>query len=217
MKMNVKEFLAEAGITEPVYPGKRTVHSCKQLGEYKSHCVVVDWRNPDKIRLEVKAGLSGQNLTPQKLKYYPVSFQAPTYVDIEIVNDNEEEEGKSSGSSGGGGKQPGKKKSLDDIKAVAMKAFGEAIEGKVPELGSIVEMVVMGVEVAKEAYGNVMGKLAQQISNAKITATDLVAQAGKAITKYTPPSFMQPTGNENAQYKYDREKNANIGYRAGLG
>ena len=89
MRMNVKEFLQESNITEPFYPGKRLVHSCKQTGEYKNHCVVLDWRDPAKIRIEVKAGMSGKDLTPEKLRYYPVSLQTPTYVDIEIVNDNE--------------------------------------------------------------------------------------------------------------------------------
>jgi len=62
MQVNVKQFLEEAGITEAFYPGKRLVHSCRQPGEYKSHCVVLDWRNPDKIKIEVKAGLSGKDL-----------------------------------------------------------------------------------------------------------------------------------------------------------
>ena len=114
MQVNVKEFLEESGITEAFYPGKRLVHSCRQPGEYKTHCVVLDWRDPDKIRIEVKAGMSGKNLTPDKLKYYPVSFQTPTYVDIEVINDNddkdeEEGKGKSSSGKGGSGKAPAKR------------------------------------------------------------------------------------------------------------
>ena len=221
MQVNVKEFLAEAGITEAFYPGKRLVHSCRQPGEYKSHCVVLDWRNPDKIRIEIKAGLSGKDLEPKKLKYYPVSFQTPTYVDIEVVNDNkdddkEEEEGKSSGKGGSGSKAP-KKKSLDDVKLMASQAFGSVMEGKIPELGKIVEMVVLGTKIAAEAYGNVMGKLAHGIAHAKVSTTDMLAQAGKFVTNYTPPAFMKPTGDEQATYKYDREKNADIGYKASLG
>ena len=219
MKVNVKEFLKESGITEAFYPGKKLVHSLRQTGEFKSHCVVLDWRNPDKIRIEIKAGLSGKDLEPKKLKYYPVCFQTPTYVEIEMVegNDNTEdesgdEEGKSkSSSSGGGGKSP--KKSLESMKLMATEAFGSVREGKVPELGKIVEMVVMGMTVAKEAYGAVMGTLAHQVHHAKITATDLLASAGKSVTKYMPPSFMAPRGDETAKYKYDREKNADIGYR----
>lgn len=220
MQVNVKEFLEEAGITEAFYPGKRIIAPCRQAGEYKSHCVVLDWRNPEKIRIEVKAGLSGRDLEPKKLKYYPVSFQTPTYVDIEIVNDNdesEEEEGSAKGKGGSGSKSP-KKKSLDDMKSLAATAFGDVMEGKVPELGKIIEMVVMGTKITAEAFGDVMGKLAQQIEHGKIAATDLLAKAGDFVTKYTPPSFMKPTGDEKATYKYDREKNADIGFsRAGPG
>lgn len=221
MKINIKQFLVEAGITEPFYPGKRLVHQCRQPGEFKSHCVVLDWRHPEKVRIEVKAGLLGRDLDVKELRSYPLSFQTPTYVDIEIINDNEkgkseEEEGKSSGSAkGGGGKQP--KKSLSEFKLMASEAFGDVTQGKVPELGKIVEMVVMGTKIAAEAYGKVMGVFARQIAHAKIGATDLLAQSGKLVTKYMPPSFMAPTGDEEKNYKYDREKNADIGYRPGFG
>ena len=223
MQVNVKEFLEEAGITEAFYPGKKLVHSCRQPGEYKSHCVVLDWRDPSKIKIEVKAGLSGKDLEPAKLKYYPVSFQTPTYVDIEVVNDNKEDDkeeegkGKASGKGGSGGKKPAKKKSLDDVKTLASSAFGSVSEGKVPELGKIVEMVVLGTKIAAEAYANVMGNLAHGIAHAKVSTTDMLAQAGKFVTKYTPPAFMKPTGDEQAKYQYDREKNADIGYKSGLG
>ena len=221
MQVNVKQFLEEAGVTEAFYPGKKLVHSCRQPGEYKSHCVVLDWRDPNKIRIEVKAGLSGKDLEPSKLKYYPVSFQTPTYVDIEVVNDNtddeDEEKGKgTSGKGGSGGKKPAKKVSLDDVKLMASDAFGSVMEGKVPELGKIVDMVVLGTQIAAEAYGNVMGNLANGMAHAKVSTTDMLAQAGKFVTKYMPPSFMKPTGDEQANYSYDREKNADIGYKAGL-
>lgn len=214
MQLNIKQFLEEAEITDAFYPGKRIVHSCRQAGEFKSHCVVLDWRDPSKIRIEVKAGLSGKSLDPKELKYYPVCFQSPTYVDIEIVNDNddraeeEEEEGKASGKGGSGGKGLKKSSLLKDMSS----AFASVTEGKIPALGKIVEMVIMGKDIAVEAFGNVMGALAKQISHAKISATDLLANAGKFVTKYTPPSFMKPTGNEDATYKYSREKNADIGF-----
>ncbi len=216
MQLNIKEFLEEAEITEAFYPGKRIVKSCRQSGDYKSHCVILDWRDPDKIRIEVKAGLSGKKMDLKKLKYYPVSFQAPTFVDIELVNDNdddeteEEREGKASGKGGGGGKQP--KKDLKAMKSLAMEAFGDAIEGKVPDLGEIVKMVVAGTEIAKEAFGQVIDKFAQQLAHGKIAATELLSKAGNYVTKYDPPSFLKPTGDEQASYKYDREKNADIGF-----
>jgi hypothetical protein len=219
MKVNVKQFLQEAGITEPFYPGKRLVHACRQEGQFKSHSVVLDWRNPEKIRIELRAGLSGKELTIKELKNYPVSFQTPTFVDIEIINDNEkeDEEGKSSSGSGGGGGSKGPKKSLESMRSLASEAFGSVREGKIPELGKIVEMVVMGTKIVAEAYGNVMGALAKQLAHAKIQTADLLAHAGNFVTKYTPPAFMAQTGDEQKVYKYDREKNADIGFRPGLG
>lgn len=222
MYMNIQEFLTESGITESFYPGKRLVQPCKQLGEFKSHCVVLDWRSPERVRIEIKAGLSGRDLEPRKLKYYPVCFQSPTYVEIELVNDNKEDEGEEDkGSASGKGSAGGKglkKKSLSDLQNLASEAFGTVREGKIPAVGKIVEMVVMGKQIAAEAFGNVMEKLSQQIGHAKISATDLLAQAGKFVTTYTPPAFLKPKGTEDKVYKYDRLKNENIGYnRSGPG
>lgn len=227
MQINVKKFLEEAGVSEAFYPGKKLVHSCQQSGEFKSHCVVMDWRAPGRIRIEVKAGLTGRDLEPARLKYYPVSFQTPTYVEIEVLNDNkgqyseeegeggEEESGSATGKSGSGGGGL-KKKPLSETTLRASGAFGSAMEGKIPELGKIVDMVVLGTKIAASAYANVMGRLAQGMAHMKISTTDMLAVAGKFVTKYTPPSFMKPTGDEQATYKYDREKNADIGYRPGM-
>ncbi|GJL86160.1 MAG: hypothetical protein DHS20C02_19350 [Micavibrio sp.] len=216
MQVNVQKFLEDAGVKEPFYPGKRIILPCAQTGEFKSHCVVLDWRIPEKIRLEIKPGLTGKDLEPKKLKKYPVSLQMPTYVEIEVINDNEEaeegeeEKGKSkSGKSGSGGKKPAANKMV--------AAFGDVVDGKIPALGKIVEMVVMGSEIAAEAFGDVLKKLTKQISHAKISTTELLAQAGKMITKVMPPSFMAPKGDETVKYKYDQEKNADIGFKMTLG
>lgn len=215
MRVNVKEFLKQAGVTEAFYPGKRLIHLCRQAGEFKSHCVVLDWRDPGKIRIELKAGLTGKNPEAKDMKFYPLTLQSPTYVDIEVINDNagkkdgEDETSGSASSSSGGSGQPAKK-SL----SLMSRAFETVTEGHIPSLGRIVEMVVMGVKVAADKYGNVMGILARQMAHAKIAVTDLLAQTGDFITKYTPPSFMLPTGAEDKVYKYDREKNANIGFRS---
>lgn len=221
MRVNVEEFLAEAGIEEKFYPGKRLVKSCRQEGQFKSHCVVFDWRNPDKIRIEVKPGLSGKTLAVEQIKHYPVSFQSPTFVDIEVINDNktdekedEDEEKGSKGKSGGGSKGQKKGKSLSDVSSM-ISAFGEALEGKVPELGEVVQMMVMGVELAKESFENGMATLCKQIEHAKVCGTELLARASDMVTKYTPPSFLAAKGDEVATYSYDRERNADIGMKMG--
>ncbi len=87
MQVNIQEFLETCGLDEPLYPGKRVVKKLPQPGEYKSHCIVYDWRDPAKIRVEVKAGLSGRDLPAKDLKKYPISFQSPTFIEIDVTGD----------------------------------------------------------------------------------------------------------------------------------
>ncbi len=212
MKINIQEFLDHCGITEEkIFPGKRLVHKLRQPGEFKSHCVILDWHHADLLHIEIKAGLSGRTLANADLKKYPVCFQAPTYIDIKTkANDDareedetDEEEGRAGRGSGGGGGKKMKK----SLQGEMVSAFSNVMEGKIPELGDIKKMVIMGKEIAKDSYAQVMEKLAEQIKQTKIIATDLLAEAGKFITKYTPPAFMAPTGDEDKSYKYDRTKN----------
>ncbi len=216
MRINIKDFIDQAGLTEPFYPGKKLVKLCPQPGEYKSHCVVYDWRDPARIRIEIKAGLSGRDLPVNDLARYPVSFQAPTFFEIdvasgkmrsltaeEISDEDDDEESGSKGKSGGSGKRPAKKNVLSG----SMLSFATAVEGAIPEKGKIVEMVVMGMKIAEEAYSNVLDKFYAQVGHAKIAASDLMAAAGKLVTKFTPPAFLKPRGDENVVYKYNREKN----------
>jgi hypothetical protein len=215
MLVNIKEFLDHADVQDSLYPGKRIVKACKQIGQFKNHCVVIDWRDPGQIDIDVRPGLSGKMLEPAVVKEYPVCFQMPTNVKIKVANDeeDEDEEGKGSkGKSGGGGKKPAKKKKLEDIEVIAAR-FGDSAEGKVPLVGEIVEMVVMGVEIAKEAFANAFTELTNQMQHAKISATEILSKAADMVTRVEPPSFMKPKGDETANYNYDRDKNANIGFR----
>tara|TARA_R110001592_G_scaffold144484_4_gene367658 strand:- start:27819 stop:28487 length:669 start_codon:yes stop_codon:yes gene_type:complete len=218
MLINVKEFLDHADVQESLYPGKRIVKPCKQIGQYKNHCVVIDWRDPETINIDVRPGLSGKLLAPEVMKEYPVCFQMPTKVKIKVMNDNDDskddddDEKGSKGKSGGGGKKPAQKKKLEDIEVIAAR-FGNSAEGKIPLLGEIKEMMVMGVEIAKEAFTNAFTELTNQISHAKISATEILSKAADIVTRVQPPGFMKPTGDETANYKYDRDKNANIGFR----
>ncbi len=198
MKIKIEEFIEKTGLKEPLYPGKRMVQTCA-VGPFKSHCIVYDWRDPDQLIIEIKAGTSGHALPFKELKNYPVSFQADTHVIIEISNREEEEGEGAKGKAGGSGKRaPKEKKSLTGFMQVA--------EGKIPDAGQIVEMVVMGKEIAMEAFGQVFEALANQIEKLKISPTDLLAKASNLITKYTPPAFMEAKGDEQATYNYDRDK-----------
>ena len=194
MNVQIEKLLAKTGLTEPLYPGKRFVQTCA-IGPFKSHCVVYDWRDPEHLKIEIRAGTNGKPLPVDELKKYPISFQADTHVVIKIANDEEEGEGKQ-GKSGSGSKSPKKSK----------MGFMKVAEGKIPGIGMITELVVMGKEIAAEAYGRVMDTLVTQIEKLKVSPTDLMAKAGDFVTKYTPPSFMQPKGDEQASYSYDREK-----------
>lgn len=224
MQVNIKEFVEQSGLSEPFYPGKRIVKPCPQPGEFRSHCVVYDWRDPSHIRIEIKAGLSGRDMTPKDLAKYPVSFQAPTYIEIDVqtgsmrtvarkavANDDSEQDDDSdeghgsSGKSGGGGKKPAQKKKTE--LSESRMSFSSAVEGIFPEMGKIVEMVVMGIKIAEEAFDSVSSRFKTQAQHAKISASELMAAAGKLVTKFTPPAFMKPAGDENKVYKYNREKN----------
>ena len=219
MDVNIQEFIRQAGLEEPFYPGKRVVKACPQPGEYKSHCVVYDWHDPAHIRIEIKAGLSGRDLPLKELTRYPISFQAPSFIEIDVKTgsiksisaraqdddeDDDEESGSSGKKSGGGGKRPAVKRKQE---GVSLMSFVSAAEGKVSEMGKVVQMVVMGMEIAKEAYSAVLDKFFVEVQHAKITVSDLVVAAGKLVTKFTPPAFLKPKGDETKVYKYNREKN----------
>ncbi|PZP56555.1 MAG: hypothetical protein DI586_03390, partial [Micavibrio aeruginosavorus] len=94
-----------------------------------------------------------------------------------------------------------------DEQRSSLFSFSSAAEGLVADAGKLVNMVVMGMQIAEEAYGKVLDKFYSQIEHGKMAATDLMAAAGKLITKYTPAAFLKPTGNEDKVYKYNREKN----------
>jgi hypothetical protein len=185
MQVNINEFMQECGVEEKIYPGKRLVHRLPQPGEHKSHCVVYDWRNPGLLHIEVKAGLSGKDMLPKELKKFPISFQSPTYVDIDMAansnegegeDEGEEEEGK--GKSGGGGKRPKPKK-------LSLQAFSQVVEGKIPELGEVKKLVLMGKEIAKNAMAPVLASLAAQIKGMAVAPVNLLANISK-VTKIAP-------------------------------
>ena len=84
MDIDIRDFVERCNLDEPFYPGKRIVKKLPQNGEYRNHCVVYDWRDPKKIRVDVKPGLSGRDLSPKELAKYPVSLQATTYIEINV-------------------------------------------------------------------------------------------------------------------------------------
>ena len=212
MQVNIQELVQETGLDEKIYPGKKLVKKYVQPGEYKSHCVVFDWRS-DVLRVELKAGLTGRDLDLSDLKKYPVSYQAPTFLELiadkEVEaktedEDEEDEEGK--GKSGGGGKKPAMKQ-LEDSD-LSLSAFDKATDGDVPEMGQIEKFVVMGKEIAQEAFGQAFENLKEQLHQTKVMAMDIMNGVSDVIKKVTPSGGLEAKGNEQIQYKYDVEKTA---------
>lgn len=203
MKVNIQELLEGCGLDEKLYPGKRVVQKLPQPGEHKSHNVVYDWRAPDRLRVEVKAGLSGKDMEAKDLKKYPVSFQAPTYLEIGINEraasgtGEDDSEGRA-GEGGGGGQKVGDKKPRN-----AFAAFSQVVEGKIPDAGEIKKLVVMGKEIARTAYETVLSMLQAQIRSLAVVPVNILAAAQAVkVTKATPGGGLIPIGDEDVKYKY---------------
>ena len=214
MKVDINDLLESAGLKdEPFYPGKRVVKKFIQHGEHKSHCMVFDWHDGKNLRIELKAGMNGTTLSAKELHHYPVSFQAPTYLDIEpeAKNDNTEDEDdgetSASGKGGGGGKKPSQKK-LEDRNLTSMNAFSKMADGAISTLGDIKKFVIMGKEIAKDSYAQAFENLKIQLKQTKIMAMDLMKGVSDIIHKATPGGGLSAKGDETIKYKYDAERTA---------
>lgn len=200
MRVNVNELIEASDLKEPLYQGKRVVKKYPVAGDHKSHCMVFDWRDQSLLHVELKAGLTGRDLEPKDLAQYPVSFQARTFVDIETANENEdEEESGTSGRSGkgGGGKRPAK------------HAFSKALDAEHAEHGKIKRMMIMGKEIAQEAFAVAYENLKEQLHQTKIAAMDMMKGVAN-IERATPGGGLDAKGNETINYKYNIEKNSTM-------
>lgn len=217
MKIDMKEMLREAGLEgEAFYPGKRLVKKYMPHGEHKSHCMVFDWSNSKQVRIELKAGTSGGTLDAKSLHQYPVSFQAPTFLEIAAnedavvkdEEDEEEEDGTTSASGkGGGGKKPGRQELTEDS-LTTRHAFSKMADGLVSTVGEITKFVIMGKEIARDAYAQAYENLKVQLHQTKIMAMDLMKDVANVIQKATPGGGLSPRGDETIKYKYDQERTA---------
>lgn len=208
MKVDVKDLLDSAGLKdEAFYPGKRVVKKFIQHGEHKSHCMVLEWHD-NIFHAELKAGMTGRTLDPKELHHYPVSFQARTFVDIEMAsaNDDEEDSEGTSGKGGGGGKKPTMKKPQEQLPSLG--AFSRMAEGTISTLGEIKRFVIMGKEIAREGFEQAFENLKIQVAQTKIMAMDLMKGVTDIIHKATPGGGLAAKGDETIKYKYDAEKTA---------
>lgn len=214
MQVNIKELVEETGLNEKIYPGKKLVKKYAQPGEYKSHCVTFDWRSSDLLKVELKAGLTGRDLDLGDLKNYPVSYQAPTFIELvtdqfnneDLQEEDEEDETEGKGKSGGGGKKPATKK-LEDGE-LSLNAFDKVTDGQIPELGEIEKFVVMGKELAQEAFAQAFENFKEQLHQTKVMAMDIMKGVSDIIQKATPGGGLEAKGDETVKYKYNAEKTA---------
>jgi hypothetical protein len=80
------DFLKKTGMEEPMAPGMikyRYVTGDKEGGSYT---IVYDWRsNTEKIRVEVRAGLSGKMPAKEELKNYAVWLQTQNFLELDLA------------------------------------------------------------------------------------------------------------------------------------
>ncbi len=208
--LHISTLLQDLGFPadEKLYWGKRLVRSLVQPGSFKSHSVVASWTRPDLIRIDVRAGLSGKQLAGKDLAQYPLQLQSETFFELDVTTNQEtDEDGDtqkgSKGKSSGGGKSFKKSRDNDRLSG----HFSSKHDEEIPTQARLSRGVVMGMEIGRDALQNVFTIFCEQVKHAKVAATELLASAGKAITRYTPPPFMAPRGDEDKVYKYDRSKN----------
>lgn len=83
--LSAADFLKKTGMEEPMAPGMikyRYVTGDKEGGSYT---IVYDWRsNPDKIRVEVRAGLTGKMPPQETLKNYAVWLQTQNFLELDL-------------------------------------------------------------------------------------------------------------------------------------
>lgn len=83
--ITAEDFLKKTGMEEPMAPGMikyRYVTGNKEGGSYT---IVYDWRsNPEKIRVEVRPGLTGKMPPKEELKNYAVWLQSQNFLELDL-------------------------------------------------------------------------------------------------------------------------------------
>lgn len=85
MRIGVEEFLKEAGLNEPLSPGqiKYKQHVGEKSGS--SYTMVYDWKtDPNKIRVEIRAGLTGLMPLKNDLSKHAVWLQSQNYMELDL-------------------------------------------------------------------------------------------------------------------------------------
>jgi len=83
--ITAEDFLKKTGMDEPMAPGMIKYKHVAGDKEGGSYTVVYDWRSDlEKIRVEVRAGMSGQQPSKQEMKKYAVWLQTQNYLELDL-------------------------------------------------------------------------------------------------------------------------------------
>jgi hypothetical protein len=83
--VTASDFLKKTGMDEPMAPGMIKYRYVTGDKEGASFTVVYDWRsNPDKIRVEVRPGLTGKVPAKEEMKNYAVWLQTQNYMEFDL-------------------------------------------------------------------------------------------------------------------------------------
>lgn len=88
MQMSFEEFFDMVGLQQPLLPGERKVIPVRSEKPGASYCIVYDWRSDlEKIRVEIKPGMTGRDLSPERMKDVPPSLKTPIFVEANVDYD----------------------------------------------------------------------------------------------------------------------------------
>lgn len=85
MRVTAEDFLQKTGLAEPLSPGqiKYKHHVGEKPGT--SYTMVYDWKtNPNKIRVEIRPGLSGFAPDKKELSKYAVWLQCENFMELDL-------------------------------------------------------------------------------------------------------------------------------------
>jgi hypothetical protein len=84
--ISAEQFLQKTGMEEPMAPGMIKYRYVTGDKEGASYTVVYDWRsNPDKIRVEVRPGLSGKMPPKEEMQNYAVWLQTQNFLELDLT------------------------------------------------------------------------------------------------------------------------------------
>ena len=84
--ISAEDFLRKTGMEEPMAPGMIKYRYVTGDREGGSYTIVYDWRsNPDRIRVEVRPGLTGKMPPKDTLKNYAVWLQTQNFLELDLT------------------------------------------------------------------------------------------------------------------------------------